>query len=430
MCYNAKNQLDQKGDKVPKIAVPLNDKQIQNAKPKDKNYYLMDGKGLYLIITPKGGKWWRFKYTFEAKQQTLSLGTYPIVSLLEAREKAAQLKKEIKQGINPLRQRREAKEIIKAQEAKNQNTFYNISQKWLESYESQVSPRYHIKISKLLALNVYNNSQITIKDTPIDEVTRKDIIAVLESINAKGNNETARRVSQHLGQIFKYAVTHEYLPHNIMSDIDKKVVLGKKIENNYPTLTKEQDIKKLLCLIDEYVGDFSTKMALRLLPYLFVRNSNIRQMEWQEIDFAKRVWSIPKEKMKTKEDFVLPLPVQAIDILLEVKEYGADDRLVFPSAIKRKQPISDNTLILALRRLGYSKDELVPHSFRSIFSTIAYEKANDKTNDNYTSEVIEALLAHKEPNKVKSAYNRSTYTEAMRGLIEWYANYLDGLKNS
>ena len=415
---------------MPKIATPLTDKQIQNAKPKDKDYYLMDGKGLYLIITTKGGKWWRLKYTFDTKQQTLSLGTYPIVSLSEAREMALKLKREIKQGVNPLEQRKQKKEANKQQEVKKENTFYNISQKWLKSYEGQVSESYHNKLGKYIENYIcatYDN--FTIKDKPIDEVTRKDIIFILEQLKSKGIDETARRTSQVIQQIIKYAVTHEYMPHNIMSDIDKKVVLGKKIVNNYPTLTKETDIKNLLLAIDEYWGDFTTKEALRLLPYLFVRNSNIRQMEWQEIDFEKREWLIPKEKMKTKEAFTLPLPPQAINILKELKQQELHHKLVFPSPIKQNQSISERSLNLALRRLGYTQDELVIHSFRSIFSTIAYEKANDKVSGHgYTGEVIEALLAHKEPNKVKSAYNRSTYTEAMRGLIEWYADYLDRLK--
>ena len=411
---------------MPKIATPLTDKQIQNAKAQKKPYKLSDGKGLYLIITPKGGKWWRLNYMFNSKQQTLSLGTYPIVSLSEAREMALKLKREIKQGVNPLEQRRQKKEANKQQEVKKENTFYNISQKWLKSYEGQTTPKYHKQIT-----NVLINHTSQIKDIPIDEITHEDIIRVMEALKDKNIPEQARRLTQKLNQIFKYAVTYKYASHNIMSDIDKKVVLGKKIENNYPTLTKEGDIKTLLNLIDGYNGDYSTKMALKLLPYLFVRNSNIRQMEWQEIDFIKRVWSIPKEKMKTKEDFILPLPPQAINILQEIQSQHPlkDDRFVFPSSIKRNQPISDNTLILALRRMGYTKEQLVPHSFRSIFSTIAYEKANDKVSGHgYTSEVIEALLAHKEPNKVKSAYNRSTYTEAMRGLIEWYADYLDRLK--
>lgn len=420
---------------MPKHATPLTDIKIKQAKPKEKNYKLTDGKGLYIIITPKGFKWWRLDYTFENKRQTLSLGTYPTVTLVNARKEALKLKEMISQGINPLQVRKDKKEAIKEQETKNQNTFYNISQKWHTSYKSNVSENYHRKLSKALDNYLYathelNGKKLSIKDKPIDEVTRKDIIFILEALKDRGLQETANRTAVMLQQIFRYAVTHEYIPHNIIFDIDKKVVLGIRKQNNYPTITDPKEIKNLLLAINNYSGDYSTQKALQVLPYLFVRNSNLRLMEWQELDFEKNEWHIPKEKMKTKEAFTLPLPHQVVSILKEIKENQMSSKYVFVSSVYKDRAISDNTLILALRRMGYTKEQLVPHSFRSIFSTIANTYANDpQKGHGYTSEVIEALLAHKEPNKVKSAYNRATYLEAMRGLIEWYGNYLDEVKN-
>jgi len=413
----------------------LKDIQIQKAKPKDKPYKLTDGNGLYLYIT-KTSKVFRLDYTFEKKRYTYSIGAYPIVTLAGARSEALRLKTSIANGINPNQKKKDDKALIQAIENKKQNTFYNISQKWLKSYKTNVSENYHIKLSRALEnylykVHEYNGLKQSIKDKPIDEVTRKDIIFILEALKDRGLQETANRTAVILSQIFKYAVTHEYTPHNIILDIDKKVVLGTRKKQNYPTITDPKEIKILLNLIDEYNGDFSTKKALQVLPYLFVRNSNLRQMEWVEIDFKNRIWNIPKEKMKTKEPFSLPLPHQVIEILKEIQGYKLkSSKYVFVSSIYNDRPISDNTLILALRRLGYTKEQLVPHSFRSMFSTIANTYANDpQRGHGYTSEVIEALLAHKEPNKVKSAYNRATYTEAMRGLIEWYANFLDEVKN-
>lgn len=419
---------------MPKHATPLTDIKIKQAKPKEKNYKLTDGKGLYIIITPKGFKWWRLDYIIENKRQTLSLGTYPTVTLVNARKEALKLKEMISQGINPLQVRKDKKEAIKEQETKNQNTFYNISQKWHTSYKSNVSENYHRKLSKALDNYLYathelNGKKLSIKDKPIDEVTRKDIIFILEALKDRGLQETANRTAVMLQQIFRYAVTHEYIPHNIIFDIDKKVVLGIRKQNNYPTITDPKEIKNLLLAIDNYNGDYSTQKALQVLPYLFVRNSNLRLMEWTELDFEKNEWNIPKEKMKTKEAFILPLPHQVVTILKEIKENKMSSKYVFASSVYKDRAISDNTLILALRRLGYTKEQLVPHSFRSIFSTIANTYANDpQKGHGYTSEVIEALLAHKEPNKVKSAYNRATYIEAMRGLIKWYGNYLDEVK--
>jgi integrase len=184
-----------------------------------------------------------------------------------------------------------------------------------------------------------------------------------------------------------------------------------------------------LLAIDEYSGDYTTKMALKMLPYVFVRSYNIRHCKWDEIDFKNKLWIIPANKMKTKIEFILPLPKQVIEILEEVKEYTEDSKYVFPSFRAKDRPMSDNTMISALRRMGFTKEEFVPHSFRAMFSTIAYESANTKDGHNFTGEVIEALLAHKEINKIKAAYNRASYKEAMANLMDWYANYLDGVKN-
>lgn len=225
-----------------------------------------------------------------------------------------------------------------------------------------------------------------------------------------------------------YATTHEIVPHNITADIDKKVIIGKSSKNHYPTFTKEKEIKALLLAIDEYSGDYTTKMALKILPYLFVRSFNIRHCEWIEIDIKNKIWTIPPSKMKTKTEFILPLPPQVINLLIELQDFTGNDKYVFPSFRSKNTPMSDNTLISAIRRMGYTKDEFVPHGFRAMFSTIAYEKANSQDGHIYTGEVIEALLAHKETNKVKGAYNRATFVYSMRGLIEWYADYLDALK--
>ena len=171
-------------------------------------------------------------------------------------------------------------------------------------------------------------------------------------------------------------------------------------------------------------------MALKILPYVFVRSFNIRHCEWSEINFKNKKWIIPAEKMKTKIEFILPLPNNVIEILKEVHEFSGNSKYVFPSFRAKDKPMSDNTLISALRRMGYTKEEFVPHSFRAMFSTIAYENANSKDGHNFTREVIEALLAHKETNKVKEAYNHSSYKDAKRGLIEWYELYLIKLKKS
>ena len=408
---------------MARIAKPLTDKEIKSAKPKEKEYKLFDGQGLYLSVTPKAQKWWRLKYRFNGKEKRISLGVYPKVSLAEARAKREELKKLIANGIDPSEKKKQEKQKAKEIENKKENTFYNISQKWLKSYKDAVSENYHIKLGRALENYTYKKyGNVYIKNTPIDEITRLDIIAILEALREKGLHETARRTMQILNKVFKYAVTHEYAPHNIIADIDKTIVLGKKIKKHYPTFTKVKDIKGLLLAIDEYEGSYSTKMALKVLPYLFVRSYNIRHMEWSEIDFKAKEWTIPANKMKTKTEFVLPLPHQVITLLNELKANSLSNKYVFPSPMHKDRPLSNNALISALRRMGYTKEQFVPHSFRAMFSTIANEHGKN-------SKVIEALLAHKNPNETEGAYNHAKYQELKKELIQWYADWLEGVKN-
>ncbi len=410
---------------MARVITPLTATEVKTAKSKEKDYKLFDGGGLFLIITKGGGKHWKLKYRFNDKEKTYAIGAYPSIPLSLARSKREELKALIAEGIDPNDKKKKSKERIKANELKKTNTFYNVSQKWLKSYASHVTENYHGKLGKALENYIYPY----IKYKPIDEITRLEIIAVLEELKKKDILETGRRVNMLLNKIFKYAVTHELTPHNIIADIETKDILGKKVKQHYPTLTRESDIKGLLLSIDGYTGDYFTKKALQVLPYVFVRSYNIRHMEWDEIDFKTKEWIIPAKKMKTKEEFILPLPKQVLDVLLEIKENAISEIYVFASPIHKDRALSDNTLIAALRRIGYTKEQLVPHSFRSMFSTVANEKANAEDGHNYTPEVIEACLAHKEHNLIKAAYNRSNYKEAMRGLVQWYADYLQKVKN-
>jgi len=424
---------------MAKATKPLTDKEIKASKPKSKEYKLFDGGGLYLSVTPKGHKWWRLKYRFNGKDKRISLGVYPHVRLatysikneetqeeieiMGARKKREMYKALIRQGIDPNEKNKKDKQEAQKIEAKKENTFYTISQKWLKSYESEVSENHHIRLGRDLQNYTYKKyDNVHIKDTPIDEVTRLDIIAILEALKEEGIHETARRTMQILNKVYKYAVTHEYTPHNIIADIDAHIVLGKKIKKHYPTFTKEKDIKGLLLAIDEYKGSYTSKMALKALPYLFVRSYNIRHMEWVEIDFKAKEWTIPADKMKMKKEFILPLPHQVITLLEELKANSLSNKYVFPSPIHKDRPLSDNALISALRRMGYTKEEFVPHSFRAMFSTVANENGQERN-------VIEALLAHKNANEVEGAYNRAEYKKQKKEVIQWYADYLEGVKN-
>ncbi len=412
---------------MAKTPTPLNDTKLKSLKPNDKNYSISDGSGLQLLVKTNGSKLWEFRYTSPTtlKRRKTSFGTYPVTTLKSARDKRDDYLKLLDNGFDPLDEKQNKITTIKEKKAKDENTFKKVSRDWLKNYESEVSENYHKKITRALDLYTYKH----IGDKPMSEITRIDLINILQELKNKDLKETANRTFMLLNKVFMYATTLEIIPHNITADIDKKVILGKTVKKHDPTLTKEKDIKGLLLAIDDYTGDYTTKMALKVLPYLFVRSYNIRYCEWLEIDFNNSSWIIPSNKMKTKTEFTLPLPPQVIKLLKEMKEFSGDDKYVFPSFRNKNAPMSDNTLIGAIRRMGYSKDEFVPHGFRAMFSTVAYEKANADDGHNYTSEVIEALLAHKETNKVKEAYNRAKFTDSMKGLIEWYANFLDRIKN-
>ncbi|MGA1940269.1 tyrosine-type recombinase/integrase [Arcobacter sp. YIC-310] len=411
---------------MAKTIVSLSDKKIKNAKPKDKDYKLFDGGGLFILITKAGGKSWRLKYRFDNREKLLTLGLYPHISLKEARELKDKYKSLIAKGIDPNKEKREKKIQNKMDEEKKENSFYKVSQEWHKNYATEVSENYHYKLERALENYIYP----FLKNKPISDITRLDIIEILKDLKSKGIIETGNRVFMLLNKIFKYAVTLEYTQHNIIADIEVKNILGKPQKKHYPTFTKEKNIRGLLLAIDDYEGDYTTKMALKVLPYVFVRSYNIRHAEWSEISFKNKEWIIPANKMKAKKEFIIPLPQQVLEILNEVKKITGDNNYIFPSFRQKDRPMSENTLLSAIRRMGYTKEEFVPHSFRAMFSTIAYENMNIENGHNHSSEIIEALLAHEERNKVKEAYNRAKYKVPMRDLINWYANYLDNVKKS
>lgn len=409
---------------MPKIVTPLTDALLKSLKPLQKDYIKTDGQGLRLLVKSNGVKLWEYEYTSPTlkKRRKTSFGTYPQTTLLIARELRRINIELIRSGIDPLEQKHKDINTKKEQQQIQKDTFKKVALEWHKNYSSEVTENYHYKLERALELYLFP----FIGNKPITDITRKDIINILQTLKEKDLVETANRSFMILNKIYMYAVTLEKIPHNITADIDKKIILGKREKVSYPTFTKAKDIKGLLLSIDDYEGDVSTKYAQKILPYLFVRSFNIRNMLWNEIDFENNQWIIPANKMKTKKEFILSLPHQVIKLLEEVKIYNIDSQYVFPGIRSRDRPISDNTLISALRRMGYKKEEFAPHGFRSMFSTIAHENMN---NHGYSSEIIEALLAHEERNKVKAVYNRATYKEQMKNLIQWYADYLDGVKN-
>ena len=398
----------------------LTDKKVKSAKPKEvdgvlKDNYIPDGNGLYLIITAKGGKLWRYHFSFQNKKYRLPLGKYPQLSLKEARElhKEAQTLKA--KGINPIEERRAKKQ---QQKQEQKNSFKEVAEEYLKKRSTELALSTVTKHSNALKRDFYP----IIGNKSIDKIERAELVKIAQTIQKRGANETAHRLLNLCSQIWRYALQLDKVKHNIVADISKADVLQAYTHTPMRTITDPKRIGELMRALHEYHGEYSTKWALLFMAHTFVRSSNIRFAEWNEIDFKKRVWAIPSHKMKTKVEHTLPLTTQAIKILKEIEPYSKESKYIFPSSLGHSKALSENTLNTAFKRLGFG-GEIVSHGFRSMFSTLAYESGK------FRGEVIEALLAHKDPNEIRRAYNRATYEDEKIEVMTWWSEFLEGVRN-
>lgn len=396
---------------MPKINPPLTDKAIKGLKPSNKKYKKSDGKNLYIFVEPSGRKFFAFEYKspITAKIRRIVLGEYPILSLATARERKIELLKQIEDGIDPKNQK---DEIVL--------NFKDVALEWMEIKASNVNKTTYDK--ELLRLEKHVFPYLGNRD--ITSIGALDIIDVLKKIEKSGIYETTNRVFMLLSQIYKYAVSTQKAKHNIIADINYQYTFKAAKVRNFPTLTKPDEIKGLLLGIDSYQGDIKTKVALKFAIYTAARPFNVRTARWDEINLKDQIWQISSQKMKMREYFEIPLSRQAIKLLNEYQEFAPKSNFLFPSVKSSVRCMSENTLNGALRRLGYTKDEIVSHGFRAMFSTVANENAHIH---GFSVDVIERCLAHKEKNKVRDAYNRASYLSQMRRLMQWWADYLDQL---
>ena len=412
--YDKKISPQNKREIMPKPITPLTDKQIKNIKPKEKDFKLSDGGGLYLLVTLSGGKHWKLKYYFDGKEKKLSLGTYPNITLLQARKLRDTYKSEIANGINPQAQKQIKKELQKIESDINLNTFEKLSREYLTKVKQDISEHHYIRTLKAFERDCFK----LIGSKPINDITSKDILEILQRMAKREAKESGRKLFYSISKVFKWSIANNKADKNPTTDILLEEILGKKSKVNYPTITDNKGIRGLLLAIDSYQGEHTTKQALKLQAYTALRPFNIRNAEWVEIDIEAKQWSIPASKMKTKEDLIIPLTDSVIKILEDMKQYTFNDKYIFHNP-KTKSPISDNTLLGAIRRLGYTKEEFVPHGFRAMFSTITHEKSDFK------HEVIELQLAHSVGNSVSKAYNRAKYLNERVQLMQWWSDYLD-----
>ncbi|TAN71207.1 MAG: DUF4102 domain-containing protein [Gallionella sp.] len=405
----------------------LNDKLIQAAKPKDAQYNLADGNGLTLVVKPNGTKLWWLRYRFAGKAKTLSLGQYPLISLKDALERAYEARKLLANDTDPSQVKKETAAAIKASAAPVQalETVEAISREWLEKFGNQWVDSHASKIVRRLERDLFPH----FKNVGIASVTPASLLAVLRRVEARGALETAHRLHQNCGQIWRYAVSTGRAERDITSDL--KGALPPAKETHLGAITEPAEIGKLLRNIDEYKGSAVVRLALQLAPLFFVRPGELRHAEWSEFadfdnDQPNRVWIIPEGKMKAKRKHVVPLSRQAIWFLAELKEITGAGKYLFPSPHSAARCLSDNAILSALRRMGYTSEEMTGHGFRAMASTNLEQLG-------YDVRLIELQLAHADQDQVRAAYKRETHLlrlDERSKMMQHWADYLDGLCTS
>lgn len=391
--------------------MPLSDPAVRNAKPATKPYKLTDGEGLYLLIN-NAGKYWRYDYRFQGKRKTLAFGVYPVTTLSDARDRRNQARRLLANGGDPgaIKQTKKLEEKQLAA-----STFEAVAREWHEKQSVKWVPKNSARTISVLERNIFPY----IGSTPISQVTAGSLLSAVQRIEKRGNIETAHRAMQISGQIFRYAIATGRAQADL--SLVLKGALTPVRETHHASITDPKKIKDLLLALEGYNGSFITLSALKLAPLLFVRPGELRHAEWSEIDFHASEWRIAAGKMKMKAVHLVPLCKQALTVLTELKPLTGEGRYVFPGVRSYARPMSENTVNAALRRLGYEKNEMTGHGFRSMASTILHEQG-------WPHEAIERQLAHAERNKVSAAYNYAEHLPKRREMMQAWADYLDGLK--
>ncbi len=391
----------------------LTDTAIRTAKPTTKPQRFFDGGGLYLEVSPAGGKLWRLKYRHGGKEKRLALGTYPDTRLKDAREKRDAARKLLAAGVDPGEQRKAEKA---AGEERASNSFEVIAREWFAKHE----PQWTLGHSSKVIARLENDAFPWLGGRPIADITAKELLATVNRIVDRGAVETAHRVLQYCAQVLRYAIVTGRAERNPASDL--RGALPPVKQTHRAAITEPHAIGGLLRAIEGYQGSFVTRCALRLAPLLFVRPGELRHAEWAEFDLDAAQWNLPAEKMKMREPHLVPLAPQAVAILRELQALTGSSRYLFPSARSPQRPMSDNAVLSALRRMGYANDEMSGHGFRAMARTVLDEVLH------FRPDYIEHQLAHavKDPNG--RAYNRTAHLAERRKMMAAWADYLDTLK--
>lgn len=387
----------------------LSDAKVRNAKSKSKPYKIADGEGMFLLVSPSGSKYWRLKYHYAGREKLLALGVYPEVSLTDARERRLQARKTLAAGNDPGDVKREAKRLAVLQ---TENAFETVAREWYEQRKHEWKPSSAKTTLKRLERHIFPK----LGKRPISSISAPEILSMLRVIEGSGTLDTAQRVMQMCGQVFMYAIATGRAERNPVPDL--RGALKTPVTKHHAYL-KAADLPEFLKKLEAYDGALQTKLALRFLLLTYVRTIELRGAEWPEIDFKKAEWRIPAERMKMKELHIVPLSRQAVAVLRELQKHTGNRQHLFPNQHNPVSYMSENTMLYALYRMGYHS-RTTGHGFRSTASTILNENG-------FMPDVIERQLAHCERNKVRAAYNHAQYLPERRKMMQWWADYLDGV---
>jgi integrase len=401
-------------------------KQIEAAKPKDKDYKLFDGQGLYLLVKKAKyndkpmkkadeQKYWRLKYRINGKEKMLAIGVYPQISLSQAREATRVAKEKIAQGIDPSQE----KKLNKLQSVlSNDNTFGSIADEYVEKKMQGMSKVHLDRTTR--AIN--RDLKPDLGKRPIGEITPVELLSVLRKVEERGAIETAHRIKQLVGQIYRYAIATGRAERDIAADL--KGALRPPEKTHLAAIVEPKEVGKLMLAIDEYRGTPVVMAALKLSPLLFCRPGELRHLEWSEVNFETKRIELPAEKTKIKEALHIPLSRQAIKILQELEPLTSNSKYVFPSARGRTRPMSDNAVRTALRSLGYDNDTMTAHGFRAMARTLLDEELE------YRVEYIEQQLGHAVRDHNGRAYNRAKHLKQRTAMMQEWADYLEKLREN
>lgn len=388
----------------------LNDTVLRNAKPKEKPYKLTDGDGMFLLVKPNGGKYWRLKYRVLGKEKLLALGTYPEVSLADARAKRLEARKQLNSSIDPSQKKKDDKRLAVF---KAENTLQAVAKEWYDTNLKKWTDRHADRLWRRLEIHLFP----ALGKRPVSEISSLELLEVLRKVEKAGTVETAHRVLQSAGCIFRHAVLTERTKHDPAYNLRR--VLTPSQEKHFPTI-EASELPAFFKALEAINTTDMNKLAVRLLMYTFVRTGELRQAKWEDINFGTKEWRVRPETTKMRTLHIVPLASQTIALLKELRALTGRSDFLFPSQNPRKNPMmSDATINHILHRMGY-KDKLVGHGFRSLASTTLNEMG-------FRPDAIEMQLAHMERNKSRAAYNHAKYLDERRVMMKQWANYLEAV---